>query len=1787
MKILSLSSWKLLPIWLVLFSTFIVASTKNNIISVIKVNEIRHKDSLSLCAKLTKYAYVSDANSNKPYIKITPHEQYKLSVDYDGICIDGLKPRRNYSITINKNIPLEEYKLDRDYTFTQTTTDYQPSLSFKDDGYILPSKGEISIPIESTNCKKLAISLYRINRNNLIQKINQYGLIRTLNSYSLEEIVQTDGYFLWQKKIKIASQPNITATTALPVGEHLKERKPGVYILTAQRVDSNGIVIDDYDVETQWFMVSDIGLYTLRDSEGLRVYTRRLSDALPYNGVKLELISKNNEVLDSILSKNGEAIFADSLLGGTKGLQPKAIYAYGADGDFSVIDLTRAAHDLSDRGVQGRDNPGKYDAFIYSNRGIFRPGESIPVHMLVRNQRSQAQAGVKLSLKLFDSTGVEIVKKALTTDVLGYCDTTIPISQSANRGKWHLKLYAGSQKPIGSLSFLVEDFVPPKIKIDLENSIKDLNLNRKDTIEASVKYLNNMPLVGATISGSTILHRAKEPFAQYRAYSFGDVTESFDNRQINSFDSKTDANGRVSLPIKLDKVPFSTLPLAAHITIVANEPGGRPVERVIDAFLEDKSGYIGIKPSFKNSAVDMNAKASFDIIHLQNRKLTTKELNYRVVAEDVHWTWSYRNSEWSYQKTYSDGAEILRGTLFTTDAQPVPLVLEKLDWGGYRLEVMGDNGAIATYRFTSGYEESISKSSPDRLPIAIDKQSYTIGEKVRVHITPKFSGPAMVSVANSSIIESKNIELKAGEATEIEFIVDKSLGSSSYILATAFRGQSKKLGANRAIGLAHIEVVNPEQTMDISLQYAKKVKSSQSTKVTIYAKKANSDEPFVGKARFTLAAVDDGVLRLTNYALPDPKAYYFGQQKLGIEIRDIYADLIKTMGAHAKFNVGAGDGLLEPPKYDDDISNKGKVIALMTQELSFDSEGRAEVELDIPDYQGSLKLMAVAWSENAVGSQSGDMVVKDMISPQLYTPKFISVGDKVESLLSVDFDVGVESGQYQINFISENATQRVKMSSYTFDFDGLKPAQFKTMVELQAPTLSDQKLIVEVTKGDELLVSKEWDLSVRAKYPQAYVQKMGLLNAGSTLDAKKLFDMDIWSDINTIGLKLSGDPILPTASLATQLIEYGGRCAEQTTSRAMPWLFLSESVAKEQSINRQAIIQTAIDRLLNYQKLDGGFGLWSGSSASVWVSSYVLDFLTRAKKLGYSVSDRNIKVGLDWLENSLNRWSTSASKQESDAYALYVLTRSGRTLMSEILYHAQNKNSKIKSAQAWAHLASSLAYVGEKKLAIELFEKAKRSLGSYLRTGYYSNYGGGLRDEAALVVLMIESKSGLDWSSSLAALAQSAKERRYYSTQEMSLLLRVAYLAQVKSAELKLSANGKVAPIVDGIYSTKIADMASAPSITNEGSGRAWYSSSYKATPIAGNFTTANNNGFSISKKIYDMSGNEVDLSRIEQNSRLVIVIEGQIESNHIKNPLVTDWAIAGFELENPNVNGVDATTTLKWLGKQTAAIHTEYRDDRYVVAFNPYSTKNGRFKLAYVVRAVMKGEYTLAPTRVEDMYQPYYRAFSMIYRPTLLITDKIERVEKKPKSSTQGSSKLSEDDYLSVNQKALGDMNRYTIVELNFLRNAIFAHAGLDFSQTNPMLHRLFAEFAWYHPNQKTTAEIYASLDRVQKENIAKLINEERRRGGGLVLADYYRVNNKLLTMDDLAKYSKDQLYLLRNSLFARRGVRFNNPRLAKIFSYMPWYQPTDITSSTIFDEIMSEREKANVRLIISMEKR
>ncbi len=1744
-----------------------------------KIHARSSQEGVELCVEMDEYLSDSETREMKPYITLDPPTPFGVEVNYDEVCAVHLKPQTEYRMTVDRRIPLGEDRLDKTYTFTKHTGNIDPSIRAKGEGYILPARGEITLPFATTNVTHAAVYLYRINTRNLIHSINRYNLLRKMSDYQLRKVAREEGEQLWRKRLTIDAGPNTKKVTAVPVGSALTKHEPGVYLLELRRIDADGEE-HTYDEAMQWFMISDIGLASTMGSDGLRVHARHLSDATPYPHVRYELIATNNTVLGTANASDGQALFKAALLRGKRGLKPRAVYAYGKDGDFSVLDLSRAPFDLSDRGVSGREPLGAINALLFSNRGIFRPGETVPFRALVRDAEGRPLPHRTLAAKLYDARQERVATQRMTTDASGYLHGTFPIAERAATGGWRIGLYAGETHPFATLSFLVEDFVPPKIALEVTRAPDHLKKGVEAHITVQTRYLTGEALSQAPVEISTVLHAASTPFPDYPGYQFGDVREEVSSEIIEDVEGTTDTHGTAKIDFTPKTSTHSSLPLAIHVTLTAHEPGGRPVSRYLDLLYDDKDAYLGIKPRFAHQAVDLSQPPRFDLVALRQHAPVARTLRYRLIREETEWNWrSGEDGEgWEYYRTYHDQEAVTHGTI-AVETHPTPLTFDPLPWGAYRLEVEDDRGDLSTFRFTSGYEERVSHASPDRLPVAVDKQHYRPGETVRVSVTPKFSGPVTVSIANHRILTTQTAHARAGQKLELTFPIDPTWGGSAWVLATAYRAQSAQLGTDRAIGVAHVAITDPARRIDVKLDAPKRIASRHTLTLHLHARPSSNHLSSTSPIHVAVAAVDEGVLNLTQYHAPDPVAFFFGKRRLGVGIRDLYGDLIKPTGAHAQFDVGAGDDDTNPLE-EHVVASHRRIVALWSDAVTCDANGTATVTFEVPDFQGALRLMAIAWSDAALGSDEGKVIVKDPISAELYLPRFLSVGDRAKARLQVRIDPTLPAGRYTVHLTTKRGLT-LTPTDWTITHTHGNTGLYQHSVTLRAAAAPEGTIALTIQGEGNVTAQRNWSLGIRPPYPESYVHPTGLLAAGAPLAYDAIIDPTQWKGVRHLRLRLSGTPLLSTGMYRQQLIDYTGRCAEQTTSRAFPAL---DRPRKHQTPRQQTLVRKAIARLVSLQRLNGGFGLWSSSDPDLWVSAYAMDFLTRAQEQGYPIPTRSITAGLHWLERTIDRWAESNRDQAKNAYALYVLARTGRTLITPM--RALAKSTTLHSAEGWAHLAAAFAHIGESKEAKRLFVRAQQALGN-TTTQSWLNYGGRLRDMAVLVTMLSESGRPADAIGLYADLARGVRDRRWLSTQEMSTLLRASEQVGITPTALTLQVNGQtLSPRTH--WESRADRLADLPTVRNQGVHPIWYDLSFIGTPVPTFYHTSSNHGFAIEKHLYTLKGTPVSLNTLAQRSRLIVVLRGQIESPLIRHPLITDWVPAGFEIENPDLTHDDVTDSLTWLGDKTPTAHTAWRADRFEAALIPQEGNN-TFVAAYAVRAVTQGTFTLPPVRIVDMYRPYYRAFGAVTAEKLTVRDP-QTITPTPPSTdlntTAGTpAPLTEQAYLAAATHPLGSLDRYTITQLNYLRNSIFAQGGLDFSRTNPMLDRLFKPFTWYtHTTQKAGA-VYARLTPLQRRNIQQLLTEEKRRGGGLSLADYYRVHTTPLTPALLAKYDKRSLRILRNSLIARYGYRFHDPELSRIFAAMPWYHPTDIRSSTVLDERMTPLERANVQQILHAE--
>ena len=1487
------------------------------------------------------------------------------------ICVEGLEHGRYYDIVMRDGVPsgVGENIL-APVTLNIYVRDRAPAIRFTGENFVLPSAARRGIPLVSVNTDTAEISLHRVGDRALAQLLSGYQFLRQLDGYDVSSLDEQIGEPVWQGELSIASELNKEVVTSFPVDEALAERKPGVYILVAT---PKGDRAESWRGRaTQWFVVSDIGLQTYAGQDGLTVFARSLATATPLAGATLTLLAKNNEILGTATTDDqGKAVFTAGLTRGTEAMAPAALLARNGDADFVFLDMTRAGFDLSDRGVTGRAAPGALDIFAWTERGIYRAGETVHVAALARSDAAEAVAGLPLTFIFSRPDGVEDRRVVARGEALGGYALDLPLQPNAMRGTWTLAIHADPKQPaIANARFLVEDFVPDRIEFDLASDAEEVAVGETAEISVDGRFLYGAPAAGLALEGEVSIStlRAWEAFP---GYLFGLADEGDDDaRTVTALEDlpATGEDGTAAFPVTVDAVPSTTRLLGATVTVRMKEGSGRAVERAIDIGIAPETDMIGIRPEFAGDQVAEDSQAAFRVIAVtpQGARTDMRNLTWQLERIDRHYQWYRSNNSWNYEPI-TVATKVADGRI-DASASAEARITVPVGWGRYRLEVDGaDAGGPATsVEFSAGwYVEASSTETPDGLEIALDKESYRPGETAKLNVSPRFAGQLLVTVGADRLYRTFNASVPEGGAT-IDIPVEAEWGAGAYVTATLFRpGEAQETRMPmRAIGLKWLALDPGARKLDVALEAPRKSGPRQALVVPVSVPGAAGRQAYV-----TVAAVDVGILNLTRYTPPDPAGWYYGQRRLGLEIRDLYGQLIDgSLGATGRIRTGGDGGGMaiegSPPTE--------KLVAFFSGPVELDRDGRAVVSFDIPQFNGTVRLMAVAWTRDAVGNGTADVVVRDPVVVTAGMPRFMAPGDMATLRLDIANTDG-PAGRYALSVESDGA---LAVEAPAEALELAAGARRTVTLPLTANRTGEGRITVKLAHADGTVVTHDLALPVRPGALPLTTRHVVKLAAGGgklTVDAELLAD----SLLDGAAVSLSVTPIaaFDVPSLLLSLDRYPYGCTEQTASRALPLLYVGE-LAKQAGLDDDPAlrdrIQDAIRRVVANQSSSGTFGLWGPGYGDLWLDAYIGDFLTRASEQKYDVPAEAMRLALDNLQNALGYDVDLADRSAEIAYALYVLARNGRAAAGDLRYYADTKLGEFATPMARAQIGASLALYGDTLRA----ERAFRSALELARTGapdhYRTDYGSALRDGAALLALAAETRPLPGLMPELVSYAADVKALdRATSTQEQAWMLLAARALAQGSAAIEVEVNGEARR---GGWSQRLdgAGIEATPvAIVNRGSAPVDAVVTVVAAPA--NPLPAGGDGYEITREYYRLDGTPANIQQAQQNERFVVVLKVTEQNDWRARTLVTDPLPAGLEIDNPGLVDSADLANFDWL-PETEAAHLEFRDDRFVAALDSTGDA-GTYTLAYVVRAVTPGVYVHPAAQVEDMYRPQFSA--------------------------------------------------------------------------------------------------------------------------------------------------------------------------------------------------------------------
>jgi alpha-2-macroglobulin len=1573
------------------------------------------KETAEACLVFSQPLVTDDTLHYEDYLALTPAAQPALRRDGQRLCLAGLAFGTEYQALLRQGFPAADgAKLAADTKLAVTLRDRPPVLAFRD-GLILPRENAAGVPVVTVNVERVLLKVIRVPDRMAGQLRANELAERQAYPWSINQLEQQRGAVVWKGEMTTAGHRNETVTTLFSLRDALPERKPGVYALIAEDAadrkhaatatgdaDDESEDIRDYRPRAvQWVIDSDIGLTSFAGADGLHVFARSLASAEPMAGIAITLVARDNEELGKATTDGeGHVRFDRGLLNGKGGAAAVALLAYGAGGDFVFQDVTRPAFDLSDRGVEGRAAPGPVDAFLYSDRGIYRPKETVHITTLLRDEAANAIAGVPVTLVVSRPDGAAYRWATLADQAVGAVHFPLTLSDTAPRGHWHVDAYLDPKAPpVGRAEFEVADFVPQLLEVTLTSAAPALAIGTPVHVDAAARFLYGAPAAGLDGEAEATITADPDPFPAFRGYRFGLAQESFKEQIVPLTVAATDDAGKTAAEGALADLAPSTLPLRATIRVGIFEPGGRSTANTLILPLRRGAGFIGIKPRFSGGRVQEGSTAEFEVIALDGNgeRAAKSGLHYALVREVTEYNWYSRGRGWGYERSTRD-VPVAEGTVDVAAAEPA-VVSRALPWGYYRLTVRDDSGAATSLRFSSGWAGVLSEDRPDRAEVTADRAQYKIGDTARLAIRPPSAGDALVIIANDRVIASKRVAMPA-DGTTVEMPVTAAWGTGAYAIVAVYRplADERAHAPTRSIGVAWLPLDPASRTLAVELGAPDKIAPRQTIEVPVTVHGAESGRAFV-----TLAAIDEGILQLTKFRSPAPDDFYFGKRRLAVDIRDDYGRLIEAKGPVGALRSGGdaaslgGRGLEVVPT---------RTVALFSGLVALDGAGRAKIPLEVPDFNGELRLMAVAFDATKLGRAEARLTVRDAIVSDVTLPRFLAPGDQSRIALSLH-NVEGAAGEYEARLETEGAVALAAPGTRTLRLESGERQLLSVPLQADAVGIGTVKLHLA---GPNLDIARQWQIAVRPPQNEVARETVAALPPGKTLTLDAQMLDEYVPGTASLTVNVASWRTLPLAGLLQSLDRYPFGCLEQTTSRAFPLLYFNDVALLGHLRQEHAIegrVQDAIDRVLDMQKADGHFGMWSGAGYDAYdgLGVYALDFLSQAKLKNYRVSADAIERGHQWLRRLVD---TANAPVHIRAYAALVLARAGAIDLASLRYLYDTLTQGRSDALVDAELGAALPLAGDRARASTAFALLDRPASAIEQIEFRSRsyggdyYGTPLRDWARLVAVAAEA-GRTSLVARLFERYQWVDDRTdELTTQEKAWLMLAAHALSARQGKLELAVNGElVAKPSDPLsLAPDLVALAKGFSIANRGEREVWETVSIRGIPKRP--LPAEASGLTLAREFWTLDGKPAALDAVHQNDRLIVTLRGSLDDDRHHEVALMDLLPAGFEIEGVVEANEKGESAYLWLGRLRKLRLVESRDDRFVAAFTARperffwrrywrddedeSLENSPdYVVAYIVRAVTPGTYVLPAATAEDMYRPKIRARTEMGTVTVL----------------------------------------------------------------------------------------------------------------------------------------------------------------------------------------------------------
>jgi alpha-2-macroglobulin len=1225
---------------------------------------------------------------------------------------------------------------------------------------------------------------------------------------------------------------------------------------------------------------------------------------------------------------------------------------------------------LSKFDVSGETVQNGVKGFIYTERGVWRPGDSLFISFMMEDKEDVLPGAHPVKFELSNPKGQVIYEKTKTVSRNGIYDFRTKTRQDALTGNYSAKVTVGNRTFYKTLK--VETVKPNRLKINLAFAGQQLNAGSGRTVNLDVAWLHGAVANGLKAKVDVHLEATTTTFKKFDGFVFDDPLKEFTAEDKTIFEGNLDANGKLSFDHGIELTTAAPGMLKAYFSTKVFESGGDfSVDRTSVVY-SPYSQYAGIrvpKGDLYGGTLVTGRDHAMDIVTLnENGSFVQSKVQVKVDKLEWRWWWDSYDSDLASYISREGIYPVQEKNLTTTNGKAsFKFRVDQPEWGRYLILVKDEVSGHTTGQIVFvdwPYEDRSNRANSENatmLSFSADKEVYTKGETVKLSIPTPEAGKALISLESGTrIIDKFWVETIKGE-TKCEFVTTEEMDPNVFVHVTLIQPYEnlKNDLPIRMYGVIPIAVEDPASHLQPVIQTTEVWKPESKTVVKVGEK---NGKPMT----YTLAIVDDGLLDLTNFKTPDPWNHFYAREALGVKTWDMYDYVLGSYAEEMdKLLAIGGDG--------DGLNKKGAKanrFEPMVRFLGpFETDGNVNSHtIQVPNYVGSVRVMVVAGENTAYGHAEKTVPVRNPLMVLGTLPRVVGPGETVTLPVNVfAMEDKIKNVSITVSTNEFFTIEGSKTQSLTFKKVGDQISNFKLKV---AEKTGVGTVSILATSGKE---KAKFDFEIDVRTPNAEQVKIEekILNAGESYSG----DVDYFGveGTNLAYLEVSNFPSIDLGKRLDYLISYPHGCIEQTTSSVFPQLYLADVM--EMDVTRKSKIQTnitaAIERIKSFQTANGGFAYWPGESYDdEWGSNYAGHFLLEAEKKGFSVPSGMKSNWLEFQKKQARNWSKAnqsiAGYYYDDlmqAYRLFTLALAGKPEIG--LMNRLRERADLSVPARW-RLAAAYKIAGQKEVAIELITGQGKTVPAYTELSY--TFGSDLRDEAMIVETLVL----LDMKTDAALMAKEIADRlnndEWMSTQTTaySLLAVSKYLGSAKGeSKLKFSytVNGQSGSRNSALsmVSFELGSTSKSVEVKNTGTGIVYIRLITKGTPVSGGEVTESSN-ITMSVNYYDMKNNKIDVAKMVQGTDFLAEIK--VTNTSVRGDLqelaLSHIVPSGWEIHNSRMDEFSSD-------KSSYFTYQDIRDDRIYTYFDLGYGQSKTFRVQ--LNSSYLGKFYMPGISVEAMY--------------------------------------------------------------------------------------------------------------------------------------------------------------------------------------------------------------------------